>query len=197
MKSSTSSPGRPRDASIDTAVLEATRALLTEYGYGDLSLAAIAARAGTTRQALYRRWPNKALIVLDAMFSTTVPSEIPDLGSLREELRLGTRRLAAEFNDPVARSTVSGLLSDLGTDDQLHSRVRDVLLEPEHAKVRAIFERAAERGDTDAGIATGVLVEMIGGAIVYRTCFLGLPADDDFVDSVVETAVAAARKGDQ
>lgn len=188
------SRGRPRSASIDAAVLDAVRALLSETDYQKISIAAIAERAGTTRQAIYRRWSNKALIVLDAMFTETNSTEIPDLGDLRAELRLITQSLANEFNNPVARATVSGLLMDLRNDAQLHTRVREALLEPEHARVQAIFERAIERGEVGATTAIPILVEMIGGAVVYRTCFIGLPADDNFIDEIVNLAILATRK---
>ena len=189
-----SDPGRPRDTSIDAAVLDATRILLGERCYSEVSIAAIAERAGTTRQAIYRRWPSKALIVLDAMFSDTATTTIPDLGDLRAELRLITQSLAREFNNPIARSTVSGLLSDLGADAELHARVREAVLDPEHERVRAIFERAIERNEIRPATATSGVVEMIGGAVIYRTLFVGLTADDDFVDSVVDLAILASRK---
>lgn len=188
------SRGRPRNTSIDAAVKGAVQALLSEIGYQEISIAAIAERAGTTRQAIYRRWPNKALVVLDTMFGETNSTEIPDLGDLRAELRLITQSLANEFNNPIGRATVNGLLLDLRDDPGLHARVREALLEPEHARVRAIFERAIERDEIDPATAIGSLVEMIGGAVVYRTCFIGLPADDNFIAEIVNLAILATRK---
>ena len=64
----TNEQGRPRDARIDAAALDAAAALLLEVGYADLTLAAVAARAGTSRPAVYRRWPTKAHLVHEAVF---------------------------------------------------------------------------------------------------------------------------------
>jgi AcrR family transcriptional regulator len=181
--------GRPRDTSIDAAVLEATRNLLIEGAYSSFGMGAIADRAGTTRQAVYRRWPNKALLVLDAVFTHTVATGIPDLGDMRAELRAAAQALADEFGQPAARAAVGGLLADLAGDAALHDVVRTGLLGPEHDRVGAIVERARSRGEVDPTADADVAVQALGGAIVYRTCFLGLPADREFLDAVVDLVV--------
>ncbi len=61
--------GRQRDPRIDSAILSATAELLVQIGYSNLSLAAVAERAGTTKSALYRRWSSKAELVHEAAFS--------------------------------------------------------------------------------------------------------------------------------
>ncbi|MCP4085261.1 MAG: TetR/AcrR family transcriptional regulator [Actinomycetia bacterium] len=185
--------GRPRDGSIDIAVIEATRSLLVERGYAGFGMGMIASRAGTTRQAIYRRWANKALVVLDTVFAETT-ADIPDIGELRTELEMATGALAKQFNDPVARSAVGGLLADLSADPDLHARVRAGLLEAEHARVRAVLERAAVREEINRDTDLGAVVEAIGGAIVYRTCFMGEEADGAFVEAVVDLAVKGTRK---
>jgi len=186
--------GRPRNDAIDEAVPQAVRSLIAAHGYAGLSMQQIAAAAGTTRQALYRRWPNKARLVLDALFSVTTETEYPDLGDLRAEMRIAVTALAGEFNDPIARSTVSGLLGDLYDDPELHSEVRARVLEPDHARVRTIFERAAARGELAAGFDQTTAIEAMGGAIVYRTCFLGLEVDDTYIDSVVDLVVRSTKE---
>jgi AcrR family transcriptional regulator len=113
------SPGRPRDSRIDEAVLAATRDLLLELGWAGLSLTAVAERAGTTRPALYRRWPSLAHLVHEAAFPAdlTLPrpatSTAPDLRSLVEG------SLAA-FSHPVARAAAPGLVAAITADPSLH-----------------------------------------------------------------------------
>ena len=68
-----SGAGRPRDPRIDSAILSATAELLVQMGYSNLSLAAVAERAGTTKSALYRRWSSKAELVHEAAFPTAPP----------------------------------------------------------------------------------------------------------------------------
>ena len=77
--------GRPRDARIDSAVLDAAAELLAEVGYADLTVAAIADRAGTSRPAVYRRWPTMAHLVHEAAFRDSVTREPPRTGVLDDD----------------------------------------------------------------------------------------------------------------
>ena len=79
--------GRPRDLRIDEAVLRATVELLGKSGYADLSVDAIARRAGTSKPAIYRRWPSKAHLVHEAAFPINEATELPDTGSLAGDVR--------------------------------------------------------------------------------------------------------------
>ncbi|PRC48879.1 TetR family transcriptional regulator, partial [Mycobacterium sp. ITM-2017-0098] len=65
-----SAPGRPRDGRIDAAIIAATRELILQTGYSALSLSAIAARAGTTTAAIYRRWSGKVHLVHEAVLTS-------------------------------------------------------------------------------------------------------------------------------
>ena len=79
--------GRPRDPRIDDSVLRATVELLGKSGYADLSVDAIAKRAGTSKPAIYRRWPSKAHLVHEAVFPLSHATELPDTGSLAGDVR--------------------------------------------------------------------------------------------------------------
>src|SRR5882672_4805358 len=74
--------GRPRSATADEAILVATRELLAERGWADLTIAEVAARAGVAKTTLYRRWPGKADLVVDAMAALFSELEIADHGSM-------------------------------------------------------------------------------------------------------------------
>ena len=94
--------GRPRDPRIDGAVLRATVELLAETGYPGLLVSAIAERAGTSKPAIYRRWPSKAHLVHEAVFPIGAATELPDTGSLPEDLREMVRR-SMVFPDHAGR----------------------------------------------------------------------------------------------
>ena len=98
--------GRPRDARIDRAVLDAAAALLHEVGYADLTVAAIADRAGTSRPAVYRRWPSKAHLVHEAAFRDADTTETLRTGVLEDDLRDLVRRTAGLLASPLARLAV-------------------------------------------------------------------------------------------
>jgi AcrR family transcriptional regulator len=103
-----SKPGRPRDARLDRAILDAA----VEHGYRELTIVAVAERAGTTTAALYRRWTSKADLVVHAVFRTEGPDAIADTGDLEADLRTMVRWTLEKFNRPIGRAALAGLLSE-------------------------------------------------------------------------------------
>lgn len=149
--------GRPRDESIDERVMETARAHLARHGYDAMSLAAIAEEAGTTRQALYRRWPSKADLAtasIEAMSEASErrPTEDPfsDLVRELEAFRRGVSR-------PDGVSMVGTMLLR-STDPELVKLYRERIVAPRRERLRAILERARESGliakDADIELAT-------------------------------------------
>ncbi len=113
--------GRPRDKRIDSAVLRSTVELLAETGYADLSVDAIARRAGTSKPAIYRRWPSKAHLVHEAVFPISDATALPDTGSLAGDVREMVRRTAAVLTTAAARAALPGLVGEMAADLTLHA----------------------------------------------------------------------------
>ena len=116
--------GRPRDPRIVGAVLKATVDLLGETGYADLSVDAIAKRAGTSKPAIYRRWPSKAHLVHEAVFPIGEATALPDTGSLagdvRAMVRLGQQgpgRVRSQGLRPIGADLSYGMLAGRTQDD--------------------------------------------------------------------------------
>jgi AcrR family transcriptional regulator len=105
------SPGRPRDASIDPRVLSAARQLLTEYGFDDTTVQAIAERSGVHASAIYRRWPSRIEIIEQAVFPGFEAVTVAPTGDLRRDLRRFIRAYLAAFGAPAARAAMPGLLA--------------------------------------------------------------------------------------
>lgn len=115
--------GRPRDPRIDAAVLDAARDMLVEVGYDQLSLRALAARAGVSRAAMARRWESKAHLVLDAVLGLE-----PDLRPFEGADRAGWIRWVATgssevFRSPAVRAAVPALLATLRDHQELRGAV--------------------------------------------------------------------------
>lgn len=111
--------GRPRDASIDERVLAATRELLLEVGWDDLSVRLVAMRAGVGRSSLARRWSSKAELILHAILGETpdlAPFASTDLTGWIEWVVRGSHEL---FSRPDVRAAVPGLLLALRENDDL------------------------------------------------------------------------------
>ena len=179
--------GRPRDPRIDRAVLEATAALVTETGYAALTVAAIAERAGTTKPAIYRRWPSKAHLVHEAVFPHGDAMTLPRSDSLAADVREMLRRTAAAFSAPPARAALPGLLAEIAADRSLHA----VLLERFAGEIwGALPERladAAARGEVRADLAPASLVEVIGGTVLMALLMRETDLlDEDWIDRTAD-----------
>jgi AcrR family transcriptional regulator len=151
--------GRPRDPEIDERVMEVARRHLARNGYDAMSLTAIAEEAGTTRQALYRRWPTKADLATAAVaaMSRTAersPSEDPFADLVRE---LDAFRRGISRPDGVS---MVGTMLLRSTDPELVSLYRERVVAPRRARLREILERARGQGllspDADVDAALGM-----------------------------------------
>jgi AcrR family transcriptional regulator len=156
--------GRPRDQRIDEDVVRVTRELLVEVGYGRLSIASVAARAGTTKPAIYRRWASKAQLVHEAVFPERDQNFIPDTGDLEADLTSMVRGAVELFGWPTVRAAIPGLLADFSADPGLHARLLERLADhvwgPMHARVASAVSRGEMRPDVDAA----VVLDLVGGA---------------------------------
>ncbi|HKV20024.1 MAG TPA: TetR/AcrR family transcriptional regulator [Mycobacterium sp.] len=183
------SAGRPRDPRIDAAILRATTDLLVEIGYSNLTMAAVAERAGTTKTALYRRWSSKAELVHEAAFPAAPTAIETPPGDFRADVRAMIAATRDVFTSPVVRAALPGLLADMTADAELNARVMGRFTEV-FAAVRARLAEALARGDAHADIDPERLIEVIGGATMLRLLLWPeKDLDDDWVDQT--TAIVA------
>lgn len=178
----TTDVGRPRNRAIDEAVLRATVELIGQSSYADLSLDTIAARAGTSKPAIYRRWRGKAHLVHEAVFPIDATTEIPDTGSLESDVREMIRRTLAVLSTPAARAALPGLVGEMASDPTLHTalleRFADIL-------VRGLTEHlqsAAGRGELRAGVTATELAEAIAGMTLIAMLTRGANIDEEWVE---------------
>ncbi|MGH3554699.1 MAG: TetR/AcrR family transcriptional regulator, partial [Mycobacterium sp.] len=115
--------GRPRDPRIDAAILSATAELLVQIGYSNLTLAAVAQRAGTTKTALYRRWSSKAELVHEAAFPVAPTALARPAGDMAADVRAMIAAARDVFTTPVVRAALPGLVADMSADSGLNARV--------------------------------------------------------------------------
>lgn len=174
-------PGRPRDGRIDAAIIAATRELILETGYSALSLSAIAARAGTTTAAIYRRWSGKAQLVHEAVLSA---DEIPPpegAGDVRSGIRGLVETVREMFDNPEVRLALPGLIADTVADPQVHSMMIARLT----GNLAAFESRfGQERRDDDQ---LPMLAEVVVGTAIFRILIRRDAAlDDTWVDEMTE-----------
>jgi len=169
--------GRPRDAAIDVAVLAATRRQLAESGLAALSVSAVAQEAGTTRPAIYRRWPTRLELAVAAVanlaeIAPPVPTDDP-LADLIAELT----HFRHCITDAGALALAGVMLQD-GVDPELLRHYRDHLVKPRRARLRACLERGIASGLLTADADLAVAVSLATGSwYAYALSGASAPAD--------------------
>jgi AcrR family transcriptional regulator len=139
---------RRRGEQLESAILEAAWDELGAMGYGNLTMDAVAERAGTSKPVLYRRWRTRAELVLAVLraHSPMLSGPVPDTGSLRGDVLFLLRRMSQGLSR-VGTSTLFGLLADLFADAQGFSRVRAHVLQISTEVMSGLLQRALARGE--------------------------------------------------
>jgi AcrR family transcriptional regulator len=174
--------GRPRNPRIDGAVLDATVELLGETGYAALSVDAIARRAGTSKPAIYRRWPSKAHLVHEAVFPIGAGTAIPDTGSTADGLREMVRRTMVFLTTPSARAALPGLIGEMAADPSLHSALLERFAGVIGGGLGDWLAAAAARGDVRPEVTAAELAETIAGITLVALLTRPTELDDAWVD---------------
>lgn len=170
-----------RNLARQRAILEAARSLLTEKGYGAVTVDEIARRAGTSKQTLYRWWPGKGALFLELYERVAPPGLLDvDTGSLTGDLRALLTELFAVYRDTGVGRALAGLVGEMTGDPALAERMRGDYLARRRALLLALFERAAKRGELRSDADIGTAVEMLSGAIWFRLMTAAAEPDEDF-----------------
>lgn len=179
-------PGRPRDPEIDTRVLTVAREHLAARGYEAMSVAAVAADAGTTRQAVYRRWPTKADLATAAIAAMSRAAERTPTDDPYADLVRELRAYANGVGRPGGVSMVGTMLVD-ATDPDLVARYRERIVLPRRAQLRAILERARDAGLLDADADVEAVLPMLTGAW-YASALAGTRPGGDWPERTAALA---------
>ncbi|MGE2728437.1 TetR family transcriptional regulator [Mycolicibacterium vaccae] len=174
-------PGRPRDSRIDAAIIAATRELILQTGYSALSLSGIAAHAGTTTAAIYRRWSGKVHLVHEAVLpDETIP--IPEgTGDIRDDIRALVETTRAMFDRPEVRVALPGLIADTVADPELHHTMI-ARLAGNLADFETRFGQERRGGD-----ALPMLAEVVAGSAIFRILLRSDAAlDDAWVEAMTD-----------
>jgi AcrR family transcriptional regulator len=184
--------GRPRDSSLDAAIVDATRALLLGGGYSAVNIDRVAKLAGTTRAAVYRRASSATELVVMLLISRFGVDPAPDSGELRHDLLLVQQLQRQFFSDPVVQAALAGILSASRDDDTLAASFYDRFMSPRRSSVAAMLARAARRGEIEPPEDPGMISDLLTGPLLLRTLmpFVG-PLDDALIDATVVAALSA------
>jgi AcrR family transcriptional regulator len=188
-----SRPGRKRDRSRDDAILQAALDVLAETGYERMTTEMVATSAGASKATMYRRWPSKAELVVEAVESLRdePATAVPDTGTLAGDL-------AALLETPQSPSAarkfqvMTGLLPLLPRDPGLAGAVQRQIVRPRTAAIRAVLQHAQQRGEIDARRDLDTLALAVAAMTTYRLIVTGEQVDRQFLASLVREVLAPA-----
>jgi AcrR family transcriptional regulator len=167
---------------------EAALVLLAEVGYDRLTMDAVAARARAGKTTIYRRWPGKAELVVDSLNSLKGVPEIPDTGSLRQDLRALAESITSTESQFGAQVTV-GMVSALARDGELRRVFREKFIAPRMAGFRLVFERAVARGDMPGGHDLDLLARLFPALALHQLMMSGELPGAQFACQIMDEVV--------
>jgi AcrR family transcriptional regulator len=183
--------GRPRSEDRRRAILSAAVDELREKGYAALTIEGIAARAGAGKQTIYRWWPSKADVVLEALLEEAADAiAVPDEGSLSEDLLVF---LTETFRQRGQRPVLVGLMAQALLDPVFAQGFRDRFLFGRRIVLREIFDRAVARGEIAPGIDPELLIDVVYGVLWYRLLLDHAPLDDEAGRDLADLVLRAVR----
>ncbi|WP_084962311.1 TetR/AcrR family transcriptional regulator [Thermoactinospora rubra] len=189
MSTTTARPaGRPRSEKAEKAILEATLDLLGEgMGVSELSIEAIASRAGVGKTTIYRRWSNKEDLVVDAL--ATLKAPVPELAgeSVRDDLVTLLEVMRTEAGHVRRRCVMNIAMSESDRHPQLFAKFRKIAIEPRRNAVRAVLERGKANGELRADLDVELAMQTLTGAMIVHTKWhQGEPLAEDLSERIVD-----------
>ncbi|MEE3851450.1 TetR/AcrR family transcriptional regulator [Gordonia sp. LSe1-13] len=162
--------GRPRNEAIDVAALDATLEILTEKGYPRLSFEEVAQRAGTSRPALYRRWPDRPSLALSAIGRRLSVPHPPDTGcTLCDFAESFTVFLSAHRT--IRPEILSAVYADCAEDENLRQAYVATVITPTRCAVAETLDRAVRRGDIRDDVNREQILDFLASLVHYRALF--------------------------
>lgn len=184
--------GRARDPVVDEAILAAAMDLLAEIGYARLTMDQIAARAHVGKASVYLRWPNKVALVAEAILHhAAVVPDVPDAGSLREDMRAFLSALLRSKSS--AQRAVAAVTGEIASNPELARAWRQGVAGTLLAATRAIVERAIARGELPASSDAELLALLPVTLLQSWRQTHGRAPDDAVVERIVAQFYTPAR----
>jgi AcrR family transcriptional regulator len=178
----------PRVRRSHEAVLQATFELLYETGVGGFSVDEVARRSGVAKTTIYRHWPSREALVIDACSKITAPQTIPDTGSLEGDLT-SILSYIAELLQTANWASVLPSIVDLAEREPRFAEVHSGIQHEHAAPLREVLQRAIDTGELPADADLATMVAGLLGPLFYRRWFSREPIDQPFVATIIERAI--------
>ena len=190
----TSSGGRPRSPRIHQAILKAAVDLVLESGFRGISMDDIAARANVGRMTIYRRWCNKAAIIMDAFVARVDPGTLfLPAKSYTESIRLQMRSMAKVFRGKDG-ALIRALLAEAQFDPRLAVELRDRWTMPRRKMATSYLQQGIKDGFLRSDADPEAIIDILYAPIYYRLQMGTGPLSDAYVDEIFDHAMKGLRK---
>jgi len=179
-------PGRPRSAECHDAILTAALELVEEVGFAALTIEGIAARAGCGKTTIYRRWPNKASVVMDAFLASTAPEiSFRDTGSTRENFRRQLRAVVKVLAGPPGR-IIATVIGGGQLDPELGEAYRTRWQAGRRVESRQTLQQGISRGELRKDTNVDLVLDALYGPLYYRLLVKHAPLTPSYADALVD-----------
>jgi AcrR family transcriptional regulator len=185
--------GRPRSEKTRLAILEATADLLEEGGFNSIAIESIAARAGVSKVTIYKWWPTRGAVAIDAYFhrySQTIA--FPDTGRVEEDLSTQILVMIAAFRGR-AGEIMAELIGQAQMDPTLAETLRTGWLQPRREVSTTVIQRGIDRGELRTDVDMAVLLDELYGPVYYRLVARHEPLSDEFARELVSNTLNGVR----
>jgi AcrR family transcriptional regulator len=185
---------RWRSRRAETAILEATVALLGEVGFAGLTIDGIAARAGVGKATIYRHWSSKAEVAVEAFQAFVPPLDDPDTGSFADDVRA----VLLQIVDGLTNSPLAGILPSLVEAAERDPELERLFTEfgrARRAVLRKVFDRAAARGELRPGLDLDVAIDALVGPIFTRRLITRAPVTRRHAAAVLDLLLPVLVQG--
>jgi len=170
-------------------VLAATYELLTQSGLAGVSVDAVSKRSGVAKTTIYRHWPSRSALLLDACSRMGSRAQTPDTGTLRGDLETLAFHVAGRLRTAPWAAVLPSIIDAAERDADLAGVQARI-----HAEMRypfcAVVERAQQKGQARRGVNPAEIVAAVLGPLFYRRWFSREPLDDTFVKAVVQNVIS-------
>jgi AcrR family transcriptional regulator len=186
-------PGRPRDEDARRRVLKAASGLLQEVGFRSVTVDAIAERAGASKATVYRWWPDKASVLIEA-FREAVSPEFPfaDTGSLYGDIRTQLRRFSRFLLGRRGR-LLAAIVVGAQEDPEMAAALRDYWIRPLRKRGGAVLERYKQTGELAADVDLDFLQDMMYAPLYYNLLTGYTPISEEYADILTRTLLSGIR----
>lgn len=187
--------GRKRDHTRDPEILAAALEVLAESGYEGMTVDMVARRAKAGKATVYRRWPSKAELVLEAVSCIKLwespLDDPPDTGTLRGDLVAMIRPHSLEESERELK-VIGGLVSMMSRDPHLAEAVNEAIMEPRARLNEALMQRAIDRGEVAPDVDTKAISYIGPSMTAYRSLVQRKPVDREFLMTMIDEIVLPA-----